>query len=51
MGSLFRVAWRSLLTGFETGGMFLFTEVEAIEITEKLNTKYSGIIHHWVVQE
>jgi hypothetical protein len=47
---MIRIAWRSLLTGFESSGSFLkdFTHQDALEYVKSLNDKYKGQITHWV---
>jgi hypothetical protein len=48
---MFRIAWRSLLTYNEGHGNFLYTEQEATQKIEWLNTRHTGTIHHWVEWE
>jgi hypothetical protein len=49
--TLFRIAWRSLLTYNEGRGNFLYTEEVATKHVEWLNSKHIGTIHHWVEWE
>ena len=45
---MYRIAWRSLLTGYESHGDYLFeTEDDIKQIIESLNTQFSGMIAHW----
>lgn len=44
----YRIAWRSLLTGYTGHGEFIFDESTAREIAQKMNRIYRNVITHWI---
>ena len=48
MTQLYRISWRSLLTGFQHTGENMFTSLEIEEIVETLNKRHKDVIFHWV---
>ena len=47
MTQLYRIFWRSLLTGSENHGEQMFTSVEIQKIIKELNTRHNNVIFHW----
>lgn len=47
----YRIAWRSLLTGYEGHGQYLFDEATAREIARCANLEWTGIATHWIEAE
>jgi plastocyanin len=47
---MYRIAWKSLVTGFEGRGEFMFTCEEAENMVAKLTVEYPEI-HHWIESE
>jgi hypothetical protein len=49
---MYRIAWRSLLTGFRSHGEFLFQDRGIIdEQVAILNRRYAEMITHWIESE
>lgn len=47
---MYRIAWKSLVTGFEGHGEFMFTQQEAEKMAVKLTAEYPELLH-WVESE
>jgi hypothetical protein len=46
---MYRIAWRSLLTGYAGHGQFVFPTREEIEShVAELNRNYTGEMTHWI---
>ena len=44
----YRIAWRSIVTGFQSHGEYLFeTEDDVKGIVDNLNIKFADMIVHW----
>ncbi len=49
---MYRIAWRSLLTGYAGHGQFVFHTREEIEDhVDELNRNHSGLLTHWIEAE
>ena len=48
---MYRIAWRSLLTGLRGGGEFCLDKTTAKDSVKPLNREYAGIIHHWIEKQ
>jgi hypothetical protein len=52
IAQMYRIAWRSLLTGFCGRGEFLFQDrATIVEQVEVLNRNYAEMITHWIESE
>jgi hypothetical protein len=52
IAQIYRIAWRSLLTGFLSHGEFLFEDrATIVEQVEVLNRNYAEMITHWFESE
>lgn len=47
----YRIAWKSLITGFNGHGCFVLSEHDAHELAERMDRKYRGLITHWIEPE
>jgi hypothetical protein len=46
---MYRIAWQSLLTGYTSGGMFLFhSREDLVSSVNELNARFRGVINHWI---
>ena len=45
---IWRIVWKSLLTGYTGYGQRCFTRKDAEDEIKRLNAEHTGVISHWV---